>query len=222
MTDLLCMSLPNFAENVAEKAEAVREDEDLDLRAVIGTPVNFREFDDLQEQHEFGEGEPSMLTRDLNASEEDGVVRVGGYGYPSWAFAADATDVLDKADRQLFGTTLFDATDLNTPHHAAMTLEQYASLVHDLAEHYGDDYAVITGTMSPNGTWQITDGGSLKRVGMLNFPGSVFAESGIADLKNGRTSWTGAQIVPVDALADDVRESCIEERGVADPEGVKA
>jgi len=48
MTDLLCMSLPNFAENVAEKAEAVREDEDLDLRAVIGTPVNFREFDDLQ------------------------------------------------------------------------------------------------------------------------------------------------------------------------------
>jgi len=170
MTDLLCMSLPNFAENVAEKAEAVREDEDLDLRAVIGTPVNFREFDDLQEQHEFGEGEPSMLTRDLNASEEDGVVRVGGYGYPSWAFAADATDVLDKADRQLFGTTLFDATDLNTPHHAAMTLEQYASLVHDLAEHYGDDYAVITGTMSPNGTWQITDGGSLKRVGMLNFP----------------------------------------------------
>jgi len=41
-----------------------------------------------------------MLTSGDNASEEDGDVRVGGYGYPSRAFAADATDVLDKADRR--------------------------------------------------------------------------------------------------------------------------
>lgn len=163
---------------------------------------------------------PSHVHEAPTPTADDGGWFVGDFAYPAHGFQGDDPSVLEAADTQLLGTHLFPADSVATSHHRVLSVDEYANHVMRLADHYGDERAVLVGRWMPQDTYQIFGHEGDYQVAGTRFPPTVFEQEGFAALKNAHQALAGTIIVPRDILTPEVQALVDGERDeVAPPAG---